>query len=79
MNTVDKKFGGLNEVQLSLLRMFSREMSNEESLEIRDLLTKHYSQKLKAEVDQVVSDKKISEGNYSDNYDEVKAEFEKQV
>lgn len=64
MNTVDKKFGGLNEVQLSLLRMFSREMSQEESLEIRDLLTKHYSQKLKAEVDQVVSDKKISEGNY---------------
>nr|WP_287935528.1 hypothetical protein [Algoriphagus sp.] len=64
MDTVDKKFGILNEVQLSLLRMFSREMSNEESLEIRDLLTKHYSQKLKAEVDQVVSDKKISEGNY---------------
>lgn len=51
-------------MQLSLLRMFNREMSYEESLEIRDLLTKHYSQKLKAEVDQVVSDKKISEKNY---------------
>lgn len=51
-------------MQLSLLRMFNREMSNEESLEIRDLLTNHYSQKLKAEVDQVVSDKKISEKNY---------------
>jgi hypothetical protein len=64
MDTVDKKFGGLNEVQRSLLRMFNREMSYEESVEIRDLLTNHYSQKLKAEVDQVVSKKKISAEDY---------------
>ena len=39
-------------------------MSYEESVEIRDLLTNHYSQKLKSEVDQIVSQKKISQNNY---------------
>lgn len=64
MDTVDENKGGLNDVQLSLLRMFNREMSHEESVEIRDLLTKHYSQKLKVEVDQVVSQKKITKKDY---------------
>ena len=64
MDTVNEKNKGLNDVQLSLLRMFNREMSYEESVEIRDLLTNHYSQKLKTEVDQVVSQKKISQKNY---------------
>jgi hypothetical protein len=44
--------------------MFNREMSYEESVEIRDLLTNHYSQKLKSEVDQMVSQKKISKEKY---------------
>ena len=64
MDTVDENKRGLNDVQLSLLRMFNREMSHEESVEIRDLLTKHYSQKLKVEVDQVVSQKKIMKKDY---------------
>lgn len=64
MDTVNEKNKGLNGVQLSLLRMFNREMSYEESVEIRDLLTKHYSQKLKSEVDQMVYQKKISRKNY---------------
>lgn len=64
MDTVNEKNKGLNDVQLSLLRMFNREMSYEESVEIRDLLTNHYSQKLKSEVDQVVTQKKISQKDY---------------
>lgn len=64
MDTVNEKNKGLNDVQLSLLRMFNREMSYEESVEIRDLLTNHYSQKLKSEVEKVVSQKKISQKNY---------------
>lgn len=64
MATFDKNIKGLNDVQLSLLRMFNREMSYEETVEIRDLLTKHYSQKLKDEVDNVVTKKKITERNY---------------
>jgi hypothetical protein len=64
MDTVDKKNRGLNDVQLSLLRMFNREMSYEESVEIRNLLTNHYSQKLKSEVDQVIFQKKISKKDF---------------
>lgn len=64
MAAIDNNLKGLNDVQLSLLRLFSRKMSYEESVEIRDLLTKHYSQKLKNEVDHVVSEKKITDVNY---------------
>ena len=54
----------INDVQLSLLRMFNRKMSYEESVELRDLLTQHYSQKLKDEVDRVVAEKKITGKDY---------------
>lgn len=64
MATIDNDFTGLNDVQLSLLRMFNRRMTYEESVEIRELLTKHYSQKLKAEVDRVVGKKKITSKDY---------------
>jgi hypothetical protein len=64
MASVDKQAAGLNDVQLSLLRMFNRKMSYEESVEIRDLLVQHYSDKLGNEVDRVVSEKKITNKNY---------------
>ncbi|MEC3879702.1 hypothetical protein [Parapedobacter sp. 10938] len=62
--TIDNQIKGLNEVQLSLLRMFNRKMSYEESVELRDLLMQHYSQKLKDEVDRVVAEKKITAKDY---------------
>ncbi|QDK83001.1 hypothetical protein EXU85_32095 [Spirosoma sp. KCTC 42546] len=55
---------GLNDVQLSLLRLFNRQMSYEESVEIRNLLAKHYAEKLFAEVDKVVVEKNITEVDY---------------
>lgn len=65
MTTVDdKNRGGLNDVQLSLLRLFNREMSYEETIEIRDLLSRHYSAKLKVEVDRVVAEKGITAEDY---------------
>lgn len=64
MTAIDNQIKGLNEVQLSLLRMFNRKMSYEESVELRDLLTQHYSQKLKDEVDRVVAKKKITAKDY---------------
>ncbi|WP_257669104.1 hypothetical protein [Parapedobacter tibetensis] len=64
MATIDKHVKGLNDVQLSLLRMFNRRMSVEESVEIRDLLTQHHSQKLAAEVDRVVAKKRITDKDY---------------
>ncbi|MFC6099701.1 hypothetical protein [Olivibacter domesticus] len=64
MTSIDKQAAGLNDVQLSLLRMFNRKMSYEESVEIRDLLVKHYSDKLGDEIDLVVSEKKITNKDY---------------
>ena len=55
---------GLNDVQLSLLRMFNRQMSYEESVEIRDLLTRHYAEKLFDEVDKVITEKNIADSDY---------------
>jgi hypothetical protein len=55
---------GLNEVQQSLLRLFNRKMSYEESVEIKDLLTKHYAQRLFDEVDKVVTEKGITDTDY---------------
>ena len=57
-------YSGLNEVQIGLLRMFNRPMSQEESVEIRDLLSKHYANKLFDEVDRVVAGKGITETDY---------------
>ncbi|WP_100629003.1 hypothetical protein [Algoriphagus formosus] len=64
MSIKDKDNTGLNDVQKSLLRMFNREMTQEESEEIRDLLTKHYSEKLKSEVDDLIKEKKIDKADF---------------
>ena len=64
MATLDKQIRGLNDVQLSLLRMFNRKMSYEESVELRDLLTRHYSQKMKDEVNRVIGEKGITSKDY---------------
>lgn len=64
MNKLQAESPGLNDVQLSLLRLFNRQMSYDESVEIRDLLAKHYSDKLFAEVDKVIAEKQISEADY---------------
>jgi hypothetical protein len=55
---------GLNEVQISLLRMFNRKMSHEESVELRDMLFNFYSEKALNEVDKVVAKKNISNADY---------------
>jgi hypothetical protein len=47
----------LNPVQISLLRLFNRPMSEKETLEIRNLLVDHYSEILKHEVNKAISEK----------------------
>ncbi|HMR18674.1 MAG TPA: hypothetical protein PKA53_05205 [Sphingobacterium sp.] len=47
----------LNDIQVSLLRLFSRPMSKEETLEIRNLLVNHYSEMLNKEVTRVIKEK----------------------
>jgi hypothetical protein len=47
----------LNPVQVSLLRLFNRPMSEKETLEIRNLLVEHYSEILEHEVTKAISEK----------------------
>lgn len=47
----------LNPVQISLLRLFNRPMSEKETLEIRNLLVDHYSEILKDEVTKAIAEK----------------------
>lgn len=47
----------LNPVQVSLLRLFNRPMSEKETLEVKRLLVKHYSKLLEKEVNKAVAEK----------------------
>ena len=64
MSNTQPPFNRLNEVQLTLLKMFNHGMSEEETLNIKDLLTSYYSQKLLNEVDAIVIQKNITEADY---------------
>ena len=57
-------FGTLNEVQIGLLRMFSRPMTKEQSLSIRRVIVSHLSDQLDAEVERVVAEKGITEKDF---------------
>jgi len=54
----------LNEVQKSLLRMFARGMSEEETLELKRLLTRHYAQKAREEANRVAAEKGYTQADY---------------
>ena len=55
---------GLNDIQIGLLRMFDRQIPDDEVLEIKKVLTKHLSEKLFTEVDRVIEEKGISEKDF---------------
>lgn len=54
----------LNEVQKSLLRMFDRGMSEEETLEVKRLLTRYYAQKAREEATRVAEQKGYTQADY---------------
>ncbi len=54
----------LNPVQVSLLRLFNRPMSEEETREVKRLLANHYSDQLAIEVNKVVAEKEYSEEDF---------------
>jgi hypothetical protein len=54
----------LNPIQISLLRLFSRPMSEEETLELKRLLVKHYSKLLREEVTRVVAEKGYTQQDF---------------
>jgi len=56
----------LNPLQVSLLRLFNKPMSDEETLELKRVLVKHYSDMLKKEVSKVVAEKGYSRQDFED-------------
>lgn len=54
----------LNSIQLSLLRLFDRGMSNEDTLEIRRLLVTHLSKKLQEEVQRIDEERGYTAEDY---------------
>jgi hypothetical protein len=54
----------LNPLQVSLLRLFNRPMSEQETLELKRVLVKHYSKRLKKEVTRVVAEKGYTQQDF---------------
>ncbi len=49
----------LNEAQLTLIRLFSRKMENEEFLALQRMLLSFYEEALQKELDRVIAEKNI--------------------
>ena len=54
----------LNEIQLTLLRLFSREMSSDEVTHIKQLLMEYYENELQEELDEVIADKNLTAADF---------------
>lgn len=62
MKTVDQL--PLNEVQLSLLRMFARPMSEDQTLKIKRALVQFLSDELDNEIEKIVKQKNITDNDF---------------
>lgn len=62
--TKSVNFNDLNDVQLGLLRMFSRPMTQEQTLKIKRAIVNHLSEDLDAEIEKVVVEKGITEKDF---------------
>jgi hypothetical protein len=56
----------LNPIQVSLLRLFNRPMSDSETLELKNLLVNHYSELLKEEAEKVIAEKGYTQKDFDD-------------
>lgn len=63
VNVVENR-RGLNEVQLMLLRMFDRGMSDKELSDIRKLLLDYYEKELHEELEQVIEQKGYTQQDF---------------
>jgi hypothetical protein len=59
-----KSTNGLNPIQIGLLRMFDRNIPEEDIVEIKQVLVQYLSKQLLQEVDRVVSKKGITEEDF---------------
>lgn len=56
----------LNEVQIMLLRLFQREISEEQIQDIKKILFDYYNQQLKTELKSVLKDKQFTDKDFED-------------
>jgi hypothetical protein len=54
----------LNSLQISLLRLFSQNISDDQTLEIRKLMMNYFDIQLKAELEKVVEEKGYTEDDF---------------
>ena len=54
----------LNAIQVSLLRLFKRGMSDEDTLELRRVIVAHLSQKMLAEVERIDNERGYTAADY---------------
>lgn len=62
--TKSVNFNSLNDVQIGLLRMFSRPMTKEQTLKIKRVIVNHLSDELDLEIEKVVAEKGITEKDF---------------
>ena len=66
MAIAQKTHTELNPMQVTLLRLFNRPMSEKETLELRALLVNHYSALLEEEVTKVIAEKGYTQKDFDD-------------
>jgi hypothetical protein len=64
MSITQKSHTELNPIQVSLLRLFSRPMSEEETMKLKTLLVNHYSDLLEEEVTKVIAEKGYTQKDF---------------
>lgn len=64
METENIKKTTLNNLQIGLLRLFQREMSENDILSLKRVLVSHYDTLLQAELTQVIEEKKYTQVDF---------------
>ena len=66
MASTQKSHTELNPIQVSLLRLFNRPMSENETITLKKLMVDHYSTLLEQEITNVVIDKAYTQKDFDD-------------
>jgi hypothetical protein len=66
MAIAQKSHTELNAVQVSLLRLFNRPMSESETLDLKRIMVNYYGEQLEDEVTKVIKEKGYSQKDFDD-------------
>jgi hypothetical protein len=66
MATAQKSHTELNPVQISLLRLFSRPMSESETLELKKIMVNYYDDQLSEELTKIIAEKRYTQKDFDD-------------